>query len=59
MTEFLGVLALLSILLAIAYAAYYHPTAAALRALHEALERGEIRPNEYATHLNALERTTR
>lgn len=57
MTEFLGVLAVISLLLAIAYAAYYHPTAASLRALHQALERGEIRPEEYASHLNTLEQS--
>lgn len=36
---------------------YRGPIAAARDALDRALERGEIRPQEYAAHLRALERT--
>jgi len=57
MTEFLVVLAIVWALLATAYAAYYQPMAAAHRALHQMLERGEIAPDQYAAHLNALERS--
>lgn len=57
MTDVLVVLAIVWALLATAYAAYYQPTAAAHRALSQMLERGEIRPEQYATHLSALERS--
>ena len=56
MTEFLVVLAIVWALLATAYAAYYQPMAAAHRALHQMLERGEIGPDQYAAHLSALDR---
>lgn len=55
MTEVLVALAIVVALLATAYAAYYQPTAAAHLALGEMLERGEIRPEDYARHLNGLE----
>lgn len=56
MTELLVVIALICALLSTAYAAYYQPTAAAHRALYRMLQQGEIKPDEFASHINALER---
>lgn len=56
MTSALVILALASLLVSLIYIAYHDPTATALRALHQALERGEISPDQYASHLSALDR---
>ena len=56
-TEPLLILAGVSMFAALVYAAYLDPTTTALRALHQALERGDISPNEYASHLSALEQS--
>lgn len=56
MNELIVVVALICALLSTAYAAYYQPTAAAHRALYRMLQQGEIRPEEFASHVNALER---
>ena len=57
MTELLIIVAAVSLFVVVVYAAYLDPTATAPRALHQALERGDISPNEYASHLNALEQS--
>jgi hypothetical protein len=56
-TELLVIVAAASLFVVVIYAAYLDPTATALRALHQALERGEISPDQYAHHLQSLERS--
>jgi hypothetical protein len=51
------IVAAVSVFVVLVYAAYLDPTATALRALHQALERGEISPDQYAHHLQSLERS--
>lgn len=55
MTDLLVVIAMVCALISTVYAAYYQPTAAAHRTLHQMLERGDVRPEEYARHLRALD----
>lgn len=57
-TELLVVLAIVVALLSTAFAAYYQPTAAAHRALHQMLERGEIRSEDYARYRDGSEQTS-
>ena len=57
MTGLLAIVAAISVFAALVYAAYLDPTATARSALHQALEHGEISPDQYATHLQSLERS--
>jgi len=54
-TEFIGFVGLILILGVGSYLIYHRPVDAARRALHEALERGDIRPEQYAAHIRALD----
>lgn len=55
MNELLATLAIVGLLAGSAYVVYHQPADQARRALREALERGAIRPEEYAAHIRALD----
>lgn len=55
MTELFLVFSVVLFLGAASYLLYHRPVDAARRSLHEALERGDIRPDQYAAHIRALE----
>lgn len=55
MTDLIGFVAIALVLAAASYFTYSRPVDAARLAIREALERGDIRPDQYAAHIRALE----